>query len=164
MYGPLERGVRKSEARIRTKNVIQLVGLTGFEHRLPHELSGGMRQRVALARVLVNEPRILLLDEPFGALDAQTRLLMQEELESLWMRTKPTVLLVTHSIDEAVFLSDRVVVMTASPGRIKEVMTIDLPRPRDPTSDAFNTYRRRALNLIHEEAMSAFSQDMAEGA
>jgi NitT/TauT family transport system ATP-binding protein len=147
MYGPLERGVSRTEAKKRAKNVIQLVGLTGFEHRLPHELSGGMRQRVALARVLINEPRILLLDEPFAALDAQTRLLMQEELEALWMRTKPTVLLVTHSIDEAIFLGDRVAVMTASPGRIKEVISIDLPRPRDPTSDAFNTYRRRALNL-----------------
>jgi NitT/TauT family transport system ATP-binding protein len=161
-YGPIARGVNKAEATDRARAVVQLVGLSRFEKRYIHELSGGMRQRVALARVLVNEPRILLLDEPFAALDAQTRTIMQQELESLWMRTRPTVLLVTHSVDEAIFLGDRVAVMTASPGRIKEVIEVDLERPRDPTSDAFNRPRRRATQVIHEEAMLAFQAEDAD--
>jgi NitT/TauT family transport system ATP-binding protein len=163
-WGPIVRGVPKREALQRARRLVELVGLSKFEHRYPYELSGGMRQRVALARVLVNEPKILLLDEPFGALDAQTRVLMQEELERLWMQTRPTVLLVTHSIDEAVFLGDRVAVMTSSPGRIKEILTIDLERPRDATSAAFNAYRTQAAHLIHSEAMSAFEAQTAAGA
>ncbi len=110
-----------------------------------------MRQRVALIRVLANDPKILLMDEPFAAVDAQTRTLLQRELHRLWEETHKTVLFVTHSVDEALYLGDRVVVMTARPGRIKAVLPVELPRPRDPTSDAFNAYRREATRLIEEE-------------
>lgn len=109
---------------------IEVVGLRGFEKHYPHELSGGMQQRVGLARVLAIDPAVILMDEPFGALDAQTRELMQEELLRVWSRQKKTVVFVTHSIDEAIYLSDRVIVMTARPGRIAEILNVSLPRPR----------------------------------
>src|SRR6266487_6019935 len=109
---------------------IEMVGLAGFEHHYPKELSGGMMQRVAIARALANDPEVLLMDEPFGALDAQTRTIMQELLVDLWQRTPKTILFVTHDIDEALFLGDRVYMMTARPGRVKQVLDVDLPRPR----------------------------------
>ena len=130
MYGLLQRGVAKREARERARELLALVHLGSYEDFYPKELSGGMKQRVALARTLAYRPSILLMDEPFGALDAQTRTRLQNDLLDIWERDRKTVLFVTHSVEEAVFLSDRVAVMTRSPGRIKEIIPIDLPRPR----------------------------------
>jgi len=128
---PLElRGQRSKEARDRVQRYISLVGLEGFEEAYPHELSGGMQQRANLARALAADPEILLMDEPFAALDAQTREFMQQELLKVWSQTNKTVLFITHQIDEAIFLADRVVVMSARPGRIKAIFDIDIPRPR----------------------------------
>ena len=130
MYGLLEQGVAKAEAETRARALIELVHLKGYENFYPKELSGGMKQRVAIARTLAYGPSILLMDEPFGALYAHTRTGMQHELLEIWERDRKTVLFVTHSVEEAVFLSDRVVVLTRSPGRIKTIVDIDLPRPR----------------------------------
>ncbi len=150
-YGLREQRLPEAKVRERVEYWLKLVGLSSARRRYPHELSGGMRQRVALIRVLANDPKILLMDEPFAAVDAQSRSLLQKELERLWSQTRKTVLFVTHSVEEAVFLGDRVVVMTARPGRIKQILEIDLPRPRDPTSDQFNAYRREATHLIEQE-------------
>jgi NitT/TauT family transport system ATP-binding protein len=130
VYGLECLGVGASEAKVQAQQFIAMVGLTGFEDHYPHELSGGMQQRVNLARALVVDPKILLMDEPFAALDAQTREVMQEELLQIWLRAKKTVLFITHQIDEAIYLSDRVVVFSARPGRVKKVIDIDLERPR----------------------------------
>ena len=141
-FGPRERGVPKTEAKERVAEFIHMVGLDAFADRYPHQLSGGMKQRVAIARVLANESQFLLMDEPFGALDALTRERLQEELLDIWQRTHLTVLFVTHSMEEAVLLSDRVVVMTAGPGKIESDYTVALPRPRDVSSPEFNDIRR----------------------
>jgi NitT/TauT family transport system ATP-binding protein len=128
--GPCFRGTGKREARDRARDWLRRVGLAGFENRYPHQLSGGMRKRVALAQSLINEPGILLLDEPFSALDVQTRSIMSNELLSLWQLTQPSVVFITHDLEEAIALADKVVVMSAGPGTIKSVYPIDLPRPR----------------------------------
>jgi NitT/TauT family transport system ATP-binding protein len=128
--GPRFRGLPEPEIKELAQKWIAKVGLTGFEKHFPHQLSGGMRKRVALAQSLINEPRLLLLDEPFSALDVQTRAIMTEELMQLWEQTGSTVMFVTHDLEEAIALSDRVFVMTAGPGSIKANFTIDLPRPR----------------------------------
>jgi NitT/TauT family transport system ATP-binding protein len=128
--GPRFRGLPEQEIKELVQKWIAKVGLTGFEKHFPHQLSGGMRKRVALAQSLINEPRLLLLDEPFSALDVQTRAIMTEELMQLWEQTGSTVMFVTHDLEEAIALSDRVFVMTAGPGSIKANFTIDLPRPR----------------------------------
>ena len=130
MYGPRQRGVRATEAEAESRALIEMVGLKGYENFYPKELSGGMKQRVALARTLAYHPEVLLMDEPFGALDAHTRTRLQNDLLNIWERDRKTVLFVTHSVDEAVFLSDKVVMMSNSPGHIREVIDIDLPRPR----------------------------------
>ena len=130
MYGPLQHGATRAEAEAQSRRLIEMVGLKGFENFYPKELSGGMKQRVALARTLAYHPAVLLMDEPFGALDAHTRTRLQNDLLNIWERDRKTVLFVTHSVDEAVFLSDKVVVMTRAPGRIKEIVDVDLPRPR----------------------------------
>lgn len=130
---------------------IELVGLQGFEHSYPYELSGGMKQRVAIARALATNPSILLMDEPFGSVDAQTRNVLQEELLGIWARAKKTVLFVTHSVDEAVYLGDRILVMSTRPGRIIECMPVTLPRPRKRTSVEANELRERLLMLLGSE-------------
>jgi NitT/TauT family transport system ATP-binding protein len=146
------RGVKKAERSAAAGKYLDLVGLSGFGKRHPHELSGGMRQRVAVARALAIEPSILLMDEPFGALDAQTRNRMQHELLRIWDKTKKTILFVTHSVDEAVFLADRIVVLTQRPGRIKEIVRIPGPHPRDRTGEEFGQLRRHLLEMIREES------------
>jgi NitT/TauT family transport system ATP-binding protein len=130
MYGLRQQGVPRAEAEAQSRKLVEMVGLKGFEHFYPKELSGGMKQRVAIARTLAYHPAVLLMDEPFGALDAHTRTRLQNDLLNIWERDRKTVLFVTHSVDEAVFLSDKVVVMTRAPGRIKQIVEIDLPRPR----------------------------------
>jgi NitT/TauT family transport system ATP-binding protein len=148
------------ERRQIARRFITQVGLAGFEKHYPKQLSGGMMQRVALARALANDPAILLMDEPFGALDSQTRSLMQELLLDLWQQSHKTVLFITHDIDESILLGDRVYVMTARPGRIKEMVQIDLPRPRTVdmlTTDAFMAIKRRIMHSIHEEAMRSIA-------
>jgi len=138
----------------RTRDFIKLVGLEGFERHYPSELSGGMQQRVNLARALVMDPKILLMDEPFASLDAQTREAMQEELLQIWVKAKKTVLFVTHQIDEAIYLSDRVMVMTKRPGRAKKIFKIDLPRPRDyemRVTPEFNELKLEIWNELKDE-------------
>ena len=130
MYGPRQQGVKPVDAEAQARALLEMVGLKGYENFYPKELSGGMKQRVALARTLAYHPEVLLMDEPFGALDAHTRTRLQNDLLRIWERDRKTVLFVTHSVEEAVFLSDKVVMMTGSPGRIRDVIDIDLPRPR----------------------------------
>jgi len=153
---PLEvKGVQKAERYARARHFIELVGLKGFEARLPVQLSGGMRQRVSIARTLAFQPRILLMDEPFGALDEQTRLLLGDKVLQIQQSLKQTTLLITHSITEAVQLSDRVVIMTYRPGRVKRIIDIDLPRPRSSeivSSDIFGRYVAQIWNDLREEA------------
>jgi NitT/TauT family transport system ATP-binding protein len=155
-FGLRIAGIPTAQRREASRRYIAQVGLTGFERLYPKQLSGGMMQRVALARALANDPAILLMDEPFGALDSQTRSLMQELLLDIWQSSHKTVLFITHDIDESILLGDRVYVMTARPGRIKEMVEIDLPRPRTVemlTSNAFMAIKRRIMHSIHEEAM-----------
>ena len=135
MMGPILRKVPKKQAAALARDWIRRVGLEGFEDHHPHQLSGGMRKRVAMASALINSPRILLMDEPFGALDVQTKAIMQTELLSLWEQIKPAVIFITHDLDEAVVLADRVVVLTSGPGTVKAVYDIDLPRPRGPVQE-----------------------------
>src|ERR1700745_390605 len=141
-FGPKARGRPNAEVRETVDRFCELVGWKDFADVFPHQLSGGMKQRVAIARVLANDAEIVLMDEPFGALDAMTRERLQDELVELWSRTGLTVLFVTHSIEEAIFLADRVVVMSPGPGRIDSDNPIDLPRPRDVASPEFNAVRR----------------------
>ncbi|WCN36363.1 ABC transporter ATP-binding protein [Aneurinibacillus uraniidurans] len=137
------------EKRADVDEFLQLVGLENFVNSYPHQLSGGMAQRAALARALVNHPKVLLLDEPLGALDAFTRMNMQDEILRIWKERNTTMLFVTHDIDEAIYVSDRVVVMSARPGQIKEVIAIDLPRPRQRDEAAFVAYRSQLLHSLH---------------
>jgi NitT/TauT family transport system ATP-binding protein len=153
-YGLECLGIGRSEAKERSTHFIDMVALSGFEHHYPHELSGGMQQRVNLARALVVDPEILLMDEPFASLDAQTREVMQEELLQIWLRAEKTVLFVTHQIDEAIYLSDRVVVFSGRPGRVKEIIPVEIerPRPLGVKRDArFHAIEDRVWSLIEED-------------
>ncbi|HLI28558.1 MAG TPA: ABC transporter ATP-binding protein [Chloroflexota bacterium] len=155
------QGRPKAEREAVVDRYLDLVGLRAFKHHYPNELSGGMRQRVALARTLAFDPGVLLMDEPFGALDAQTREMMQEELQRIWEEHQKTVLLVTHDIEEAVYLANRVVVMTARPGQIKADLAIDLPHPRRielKKDAAFIAYRNQIWDLLREEVLKARAQ------
>ncbi|MGD0817794.1 MAG: ABC transporter ATP-binding protein [Methanomassiliicoccales archaeon] len=150
--------VKKVPSAERTKisqRFIDLVGLNGFEDYHPYQLSGGMKQRVGIARALANEPTILLMDEPFGALDAQTRNLMQKELLRIWKETQKTVVFITHSVDEAVYLADRIIVLTTRPSHIKEIFEIKTERPRDRASVEFANLRKRILAELEQEVISA---------
>jgi NitT/TauT family transport system ATP-binding protein len=160
-FGLEIRGVAEKERHEISSRLVDLVGLEGFEDSHPDELSGGMRQRVGIARALANEPAVLLMDEPFGSLDAQTRNLMQRELLRIWSATKKTVLFVTHSVDEAVFLADRIMVMTARPGKIREVIPVSLPRPRDRTSAEFIAVRGKVLAELDEEFEKARKTELS---
>ena len=148
MIGPTLNGSSKAEAVSLAQDWLRRVGLAGFEDRYPHQLSGGMRKRVAMAAALINEPKILLMDEPFGALDVQTKAIMQTELLGLWEQLRPSVLFITHDLDEAVALADRVLIMTSSPGTIKESFDIDLPRPRGEVQEI--RHEKRFLELQNQ--------------
>ncbi|WP_315767180.1 ABC transporter ATP-binding protein [Bradyrhizobium sp. SZCCHNR2012] len=144
-------GSQKGERRARAQTYIDMVGLTGFENHYPSELSGGMNQRVGIARALLMNPQVILMDEPFGALDEQTRMDMQNELVRIWQQHQGTIVFVTHGIDEALTLGTHVAVMSARPGRIREIIPIELPRPRDITSPQFNAMKRHILELLRGE-------------
>ncbi|WP_426108413.1 ABC transporter ATP-binding protein [Pseudomonas sp. TWR1-1-4] len=153
-FGLKMRGVSKTERLAAADEILALVGLEGFAERWPNQLSGGMQQRVEIARVLVNRPRLLLMDEPFGALDALTRMKMQALLLDIWTRIRTTVVFVTHDIDEALFLADRILVMSPRPGRIIEDFQLDFPRPRHTelmTTPEFTLLKRHCLALLHHE-------------
>ncbi|MFI4904025.1 MAG: ABC transporter ATP-binding protein [Burkholderiales bacterium] len=165
-FGPYARGIAPADRRARVARLIDLVGLAGFERRYPHELSGGMRQRCALARMLANDPRVWLMDEPLAAVDLQTRIILQDELLRLWgdgdaSATRPTVMFVTHGIDEAVLLADRIVVLGRRPGRIKDVVTVGLPRPRAALRNSPEMARLAAQvwDLIRDEAAQAITEE-----
>ena len=159
-FGPKVKHVAAAERAQLVQKHLEMVGLQDFVHSYPKELSGGMMQRVAIARALANDPEVLLMDEPFGALDAQTRAIMQEMLVTIWQQSPKTILFVTHDIDEALFLGDRVYIMTARPGRIKQVLDVKLPRPRtlDMTTDPqFIERKRVVLDSIKEESLKAIN-------
>ena len=149
-FGLELKGTGRGERVKRAKECLDIVGLEGFDAHFPHMLSGGMKQRASIARALANDPEVLLCDEPFGALDAQSRNALQVELLRIWEETKKTVLFVTHSVDEAAFLADRVVVLSKRPGRVVEQFEIDIPRPRVRTGSEINEIRGRVLKLLEE--------------
>jgi NitT/TauT family transport system ATP-binding protein len=153
-FGLEMRGFARTERNRVAEQYLDLVGLTQFRESYPSELSGGMRQRVAVARALALEPVVLLMDEPFGAIDAQTRNMLQHELLGIWEKTKKTIIFITHSVDEAVFLADRIVALTPRPGTICEIIPIDQVRPRDRTSVEFAQIRRHVLDLISQPKCS----------
>jgi NitT/TauT family transport system ATP-binding protein len=166
--GPRFRGVARGEAHDRARDWLRRVGLSQFEDRHPHQLSGGMRKRVALAQSLINEPEILLMDEPFSALDVQTRSIMSNELLGLWEQSRPSVVFVTHDLEEAIALADRVVVMTAGPGTVKDVYEIDLPRPRQVPEIRFDPrfveLYEEIWNTLRDEVQRAHARTAAVAA
>ena len=158
-FGLENMNIPKEERQEIAQRYIDMIGLKGFESRYPHELSGGMKQRVGIARALAIDPVILLMDEPFGALDAQSRRLFQSELLMIWKNTEKTVLFVTHNIDEAVFLADRIFVMTARPGKIKEEVKVNLKRERNRTSPEFNEIRSEILEMLEVEVKKTMEME-----
>jgi NitT/TauT family transport system ATP-binding protein len=162
IFGLECQGLDNGEGQARAREFIKLVGLAGFEEHFPHELSGGMQQRCNLARALTVDPKILIMDEPFAALDAQTREIMQSELLRIWRDSKKTVLFITHQINEAIYLADRVIVFAARPGRVKATIKIDIPRPRELSvkrDPRFLKYEDEVWNLIEEEVKKTMIQD-----
>jgi NitT/TauT family transport system ATP-binding protein len=155
--GPVFRGAGKRTAQDSARDWLRRVGLAGFEHHHPHQLSGGMRKRVSLAAALINEPSILLMDEPFGALDVQTKAIMSNELLTLWEQTRPSVMFVTHDLEEAIALADKVVVITAGPGTVKDVYDVDLPRPRGAVQEI--RFERRFLEL-HQQIWESLREEV----
>jgi ABC-type nitrate/sulfonate/bicarbonate transport system ATPase subunit len=148
-------GKSSQECQHLAKEYLCLVGLDAFANAYPYELSGGMQQRVAIARALANNPQVLLMDEPFGALDAHTRILMQRELLTIWQKNRKTILFVTHSVDEAIYLADYIVVMSAHPGRIKEIINVNMPRPRDRANPYYGQLSAKILDMLEEESQLA---------
>jgi len=161
VFGLKMKGLSQLERWRRGRDVLERVKLVKYAKHYPHQLSGGMKQRVAIARALVGEPEFILMDEPFAALDFQTRVLMQQFLLEVWSGFKSTILFVTHQIDEAVLLADRVIVMSAAPGRVLEVVKIDLPRPRSMTDPDFNGYRVRLTSHMEKEVMRANAAEVS---
>jgi NitT/TauT family transport system ATP-binding protein len=160
-FGPLMTGNYDASPQGAARTFLEMVGLSAYEMHYPAQLSGGMQQRVGIARALANYPSVLLMDEPFGALDAQTRAMMQEALLRIWAEFHTTVIFITHDIEEAIFLGDRVVVMSASPGRIIEDIRVNLPRPRDPAvmfDIEFTRVKKRCFDLVRVESLRAFQQ------
>lgn len=154
-FGLKMKGIPRRQRLKQARDLLALVGLEGFENAYPAQLSGGMQQRVEIARVLINHPRVMLMDEPFGALDAQTRLKMQELLLDVWARIKTSIVFITHDIDEALFLADRILVMSPRPGRIIDEIPLEFPRPRNAellTSPRFTQLKRHCMALLHPEA------------
>jgi len=165
-FGLKMQGLSPSERETQARTLLGLAGLLSFENHYPDQLSGGMKQRVGIVRALATSPQVLLMDEPFGALDSQTRVVMQEILTNMWQRLRLSVLFITHDIDEAVFLSDRVYVMTSRPGRIKSEMVVPLPRPRTPemtASPQFAAMVRTIRSLIREESLAAMGGELGDG-
>lgn len=154
MFGPIMKGASQASAEAHAREWINIIGLEKYENQYPHQLSGGMKQRVAIARALVNEPKILLMDEPFGALDPHTRQKMQKHLMDLWQNIDITIIFVTHDMDEAILLADRIVALKANPGEIKEIIEVDLPRPRGAdvmSTPEFKRLRARVDLLVHAQ-------------
>jgi NitT/TauT family transport system ATP-binding protein len=163
-FGLQLKGIPKKVQKEVSKHYIDLIGLQGFEHHYPIQLSGGMKQRVAIARALANDPEVLLMDEPFGALDAQTRAIMQEVLLKVWEESRKTILFITHDVEEAIFLGDTVYVMTARPGRLKKSIRVNLPRPRnyqDKHSSEFLSLKTELIELIRTESMKHVRDEMS---
>ncbi len=158
-FGLEIQGIDKNEAKRRAEKHIETIGLSGFENAYPHTLSGGMKQRVGIARAMAYDPEILLMDEPFGSLDAQTKKLMQRELLRVWEKDRKTVLYVTHSVVEATYLADKVIVLTARPSRVKGVIPVDIPRPRSYTDEDYLRIREGILGLLDEEVARAFDKE-----
>ncbi len=161
-FGLQARGRPAKERREASDRLLAMVGLSEFANRFPHHLSGGMKQRVSIARALAVDPSLLLMDEPFGALDAQTRETLQDELLRIWRAYKKTVIFVTHSIEEALYLSDKIVVMTARPGRIKQVIHVEEPRPRDMTGETMGRFQREVRAVLGEEISRAAALEQAD--
>ena len=165
-FGLKQQGMGVSQREQAARTLLGLAGLTAFENHYPDQLSGGMKQRVGIVRALATSPQVLLMDEPFGALDAQTRVVMQQILTNMWQRFRISVLFITHDIDESIFLSDRVYVMTARPGRIKAEIPVPLPRPRTPDmvlTPEYLALKQKLRNLISEESLHAMGNELKEG-
>ena len=165
-FGLKMKGMPRSQRETTARTLLGLAGLLAFENHYPDQLSGGMKQRVGIVRALATSPQVLLMDEPFGALDAQTRVIMQQILTNIWQRFRISVIFITHDIDEAIFLSDRIFVMTARPGRIKQEVVVPLPRPRTPAMEghpAYMSLKSRLRELIREESLKAMGGELHDG-
>ncbi len=158
-FGLENKDISNKEAEEKAMEYVEMVGLDGFEDAHPHTLSGGMKQRVGLARALAYDPEVLLMDEPFGSLDAQTKKLMQQELIKIWQDMKKTVVFVSHSVIEATYLADRIVVMTNRPGKVKEIVSVELDRPRDYTGEEYHKTRKKVLSYLEEEVKKSAEKD-----